>query len=193
MGSFINSPNDSIIVAALNNRFSDAQDPHADAANPDKTMIGSVRFLDGKEGGLLFSRKLNLARLAYRLGGVPPATDPQSRRRWFFLLRRMLPHATKVAISAVLEAVMGDSTIKQVHFDLIHDSSITHEFELDPGNSQVPHTTAFASTAHPAVTVKTCMMLLRCFYDEPLPDPNPAFEVDPPKAQNPEAQPTVLP
>src|ERR1700686_2424266 len=107
MGSFIPTPNDSVICAALNNRFSDAPDPNADAANPVKTMIGSVRFQDGKEGGLLFSRKLNLARLAHRLGGVP--IDPQSRRRWFFLLRRMLPHATKVAISAVLETVMGNS------------------------------------------------------------------------------------
>ena len=191
MGAFINSPNDSIIVAALNNRFSDAPDPNADPANADKTMIGSVRFQDGREGGLLFSRKLNLARLAYRLGGVP--TDPQSRRRWFFLLRRMLPHKTKVAISAVLEAVMGDSSIRQVHFDLVHDSTISNEFELDPGDSHVPQTTAFASTANPAVNVKTCMILLRCFYDEPLPDPNPAFEVDPPKAQNPEVLPIILP
>ncbi len=191
MGSFINSPNDSIILTALNNRFSDKPDPNADPANPDKTMIGSVRFLDGKEAGLLFSRKLNLARLAYRLGGVP--IDPQSRRRWFFLLRRLLPHKTKVAISAVLETVMGDSSIKQVHFDLTHDSTITNEFELDPGDSHVPTTTSFASMNNPAVKVKTCMILLRCFYDEPLPDPNPAFEIDPPKAQNPEAQPIVLP
>jgi hypothetical protein len=190
VGSFINSPNDSIILAGLNNRFSDAPDPHAEAANTDKTMIGSVRFQDGKEGGLLFSKKLNLARLAYRLGGVP--TDQQSRRRWFFLLRRMLPHDTKVAISAVLEAVMGDPSIKQVNFNLIHDSSITYEFELDPGNSNVPNTQQFPSTANPAVNVKTCMILLRCFYNEPLPDPNPAFEVDPPIAQNPEAQPIII-
>jgi hypothetical protein len=191
MGSFINSPNDSVICAALNNRFSDAPDPNADAANPVQTMIGSVRFQDGKEGGLLFSKKLNLARLAYRLGGVP--TDPSSRRRWFFLLRRMLPHNTKVAISAVLEKVMGDSSIKQVHFDLIHDSTITHEFELDPGDSNVPQTQSLPSTANPAVNVKTCVMLLRCFYDEPLPDPNPAFEVDPPNPNNPEALPVIIP
>jgi hypothetical protein len=191
MGSFINSPSDSVICAALNDRFSDSPDPNADSANPVKTMIGSVRFQDGKEGGLLFSRKLNLARLAHRLGGVP--TDPASRRRWFFLLRRMLPHDTKVAVSAVLEAVMGDPSIKQVHFDLTHDSTITHEFELDPGNSNVPQTTPFASTANPKVNVKTCIMLLRCFYDEPLPDPNPAFEVDPPKPHNPEVPPTIIP
>ncbi len=190
MGSFINSPNDSDILKALNDRFSDAQDPNAEAANPDKTMIGSVRFQDSKEGGLLFSKKLNLARLAHRLGGVP--TDPQSRRRWFFLLRRMLPHDTKVAISAVLEKVMGDSSIKQVHFDLVHDSTITHEFELDPGNSNVPQTTQFQSAAHPANKVKTCIMLLRSFYDEPLPDPNPAFEVDPPKPHNPEQPPIII-
>jgi hypothetical protein len=191
MGSFINSPNDSIILVALNNRFSDAPDPNADPTNPDKTMIGSVRFHDGKEGGLLFSRKLNLARLAHRLGGVP--TDPQSRRRWFFLLRRMLPHDTKVAISAVLEKVMGDPSIKQVHFDLTHDSSIKHEFELDPSNSNVPQTQSLPSTANPAVNVKTCVMLLRCFYDEPLPDPNAAFEFDPPKPHNPEVPPPIIP
>jgi hypothetical protein len=191
MGAFINSPNDAAICAALNDRFSDAHDPNADAGNPDKTMIGSVRFQDGKEGGLLFSRKLNLARLAHRLGGVP--TDPQSRRRWFFLLRRLLPHDTKVAISAVLETVMGDSSIKQVHFDLTHDATITHEFELDPSNSHVPQTQSLPSKANPAVKVKTCVMLLRCFYDEPLPDPNPAFEVDPPKPHNPEAPPIIIP
>ena len=190
MGSFINSPSDSVICAALNNRFSDSPDPNADPANPVQTMIGSVRFQDGNEGGLLFSRKLNLARLAHRLGGVP--TDPASRRRWFFLLRRMLPHNTKVAISAVLEKVMGDSSIKQVHFDLIHDSTITHEFELDPGNSNVPQTQSLPSTTNPSVKVKTCVMLLRCFYDEPLPDPNPAFEVDPPKPNNQEAPPVII-
>ena len=191
MGGFINTPNDQIILNALNNRFSDATDPNADPANPDKTMIGSVRFQDAKEGGLLFSRHLNLARLAYRLGGVP--NDPQSRRRWFFLLRRMLPHDTKVAISAVLEAVMGDSTIKQVHFDLTHDSTITHEFELDPHNSNTPETMDFVSTANPKLKVKTCIMLLRCFYDEPLPDPNPAFEVDPPDPKNQEQPPIIIP
>jgi hypothetical protein len=189
MGSFIPTPNDSVICAALNNRFSDAPDPNADAANPVKTMIGSVRFQDGKEGGLLFSRKLNLARLAHRLGGVP--NDPQSRRRWFFLLRRMLPHATKVAISAVLETVMGDSSIKQVYFDLVHDGSITTEFELDPRNSKVPQIQNLPSTANPATNVKTCVILLRCFYDEALPEaPN---EPDPPDPANPEAGPIVLP
>jgi hypothetical protein len=191
MGAFINTPNDQIICAALNNRFSDAVDPHADAANSDKTMLGGVRFQDTKEGGLLFSRKLNLARLAYRLGGVP--TDANSRLRWFFLLRRMLPHKTKVAISAVLEAVMGDGSIKQVVFNLVHDSTITTEFELDPQNSNVPQTQNITSTANPAVKVKTCVMLLRCYYDEPLPDPNKAFEVDPPNPNNPEVGPPVIP
>jgi hypothetical protein len=191
MGSFINNPNDSIICATLNNRFSDAPDPNALAGNPNKTMIGSVRFQDQQEGGLLFSRKLNLARLAYRLGGVP--TDPQSRRRWFFLLRRMLPHNTKVAISAVLEAVMADVSIKQVQFNLTHDSTITYEFELDPGNSHVPQTQNLPSTANSAVSVKTCVVLLRCFYDEPLPDPNTAFETDPPKPQNPEVGTDLIP
>jgi hypothetical protein len=189
MGGFIPTPNDADICAALNKRFSDAPDPNADAANPEKTMIGSVRFQDGKEGGLLFGRKLNLARLAHRLGGVP--NNPQSRLRWFFLLRRMLPHATKVAINSVLEAVMGDPSIKQVHFDVVHDGSITTEFELDPQNSKVPQIQNLPSTANPAKKVKTCVMLLRCFYDEAIPDaPN---EPDPPNPVNAEAPPTVLP
>jgi hypothetical protein len=189
MGGFIPTPNDQDICAALNQRFSDAPDPNADAANPEKTMIGSVRFQDGKEGGLLFGRKLNLARLAHRLGGVPK--NPQSRLRWFFLLRRMLPHATKVAISNVLEAVMGDPSIKQVHFDLVHDGSIVSEFELDPKNSKVPQTQNLPSAANPSKNVKTCVMLLRCFYDEALPDaPN---EPDPPTPANPEAGPALLP
>jgi hypothetical protein len=189
MGGFIPTPNDKDICAALNNRFSDAADPNADAANPEKTMIGSVRFQDGKEGGLLFGRRLNLARLAYRLGGVP--NNAQSRLRWFFLLRRMLPHPTKVAISNVLEAVMGDPSIKQVHFDLVHDGSITTEFELDPKNSNVPQIQNLPSTANPTKNVKTCVMLLRCFYDEALPEaPN---EPDPPNPENPEAVPTILP
>jgi hypothetical protein len=188
MGAFISTPNDLSICAALNKRFSDAPDPLADPANPDKTMIGSVRFQDGKEGGLLFSKKLNLARLAYRLGGVP--VDPKSRLRWFFLLRRMLPHATKVAISAVLEAVMGDASIKQVVFNLVHDSTITTEFELDPNNSNVPQTQNLPSTANPKVKVKTCVMLLRCYYDEPLPDP--AAESDPPNPNNPEVAPIII-
>jgi hypothetical protein len=189
MGGFIPTPNDTDICTALNTRFSDALDPNADTANPEKTMIGSVRFQDGKEGGLLFGRKLNLARLAHRLGAVP--TDAQSKLRWFFLLRRMLPHATKVAISNVLETVMGDSSIKQVHFDVVHDGSITTEFELDPQNSKVPQIQNLPSTADPTKKVKTCVMLLRCFYDEALPDaPN---EPDPPNPVNPEVAPIVLP
>jgi hypothetical protein len=189
MGAFIPTPNDNEICAALNNRFSDAPDPNADAQNNEKTMIGSVRFQDGKEGGLLFGRKLNLARLAHRLGGVPK--DAQSRLRWFFLLRRMLPHATKIAISNVLEAVMGDPSIKQVHFDLVHDGSITTEFELDPKNSKIPQTQNLPSTAHPATNVKTCVILLRCFYDDALPQP--ANELDPPHPENPEVAPIILP
>jgi hypothetical protein len=189
MGSFIPTPNDNDICTALNNRFSDAPDPNADAQNPEKTMIGSVRFLDGKEGGLLFGRKLNLARLAHRLGGVP--NDAQSRLRWFFLLRRMLPHATKVAISNVLEAVMGDPSIKQVHFDVVHDGNIGTEFELNPKNSNTPQTQNLPSTAHPATKVKTCVMLLRCHYDEAIPQP--INEPDPPNPENPEASPAILP
>jgi hypothetical protein len=191
MGSFIPTPNDQEICNALNKRFSDLNDPNADPANPEKTMIGSVRFLDQQSTGLLFGRKLNLARLAHRLGGVP--SDAKSRLRWFFLLRRMLPHATKVAISNVLEAVMGDPSIKQVHFDLVHDGGITTEFELDPGNSNAPQTQLFPSVKNPANKVKTCMMLLRCFYDEPIPTPDPANEPDPPVPQNPETGPTLLP
>jgi hypothetical protein len=188
MGGLIPSPNDQQICAALSNRFSDLPDPNAEAANPDKTMLGSVRFQDQKEGGLLFSRKLNLARLAHRLNTIP--ANQAAKLRWFFLLRRGLPHATKVAISAVLEAVMGDSSIKQVHFDAVHDGTITTEFELDPQNSHVPQTRNMPSMAHPANNVKTCVMLLRCFYDEHLPDPQ--NEPDPPVGNNPEAPPVII-
>jgi hypothetical protein len=192
MGSFLNTPHDQQILTALNNRFSDALDRNPDPDNPNKTptMLDSVRFQDQKEAGLLFSRHLNLARLAFRLNAYP--TDQKARLRWYFLLRRLLPHATKVAISAVLEAVMGDATIKQVHFDLTHDSTITTEFELDPNNAKAPHTTPFQSTANPAVQVNTCMMLLRCYYDEPLPDPDPNYEPDPPNPHNPEQPPMVI-
>jgi hypothetical protein len=188
MGGFIPTPNDKEICAALNKRFSDLPDPNADPQNPEKTMIGSVRFLDGKEAGLLFGRNLNLARLAYRLGGVP--SDPRSRLRWFFLLRRSLPRPTKVAISKVLEKVMGTPSIKQVNFDLVHDGSITAEFELNPRNSTTPQTQNLPSTADPTRNVKTCVILLRCHYDEPLPDPN--NESDPPVPENPESGPTIL-
>ncbi|GKQ55284.1 hypothetical protein [Bradyrhizobium sp. Ce-3] len=188
MGALIPSPNDQQICAALSNRFSDMHDPNAEAANLDKTMLGSVRFQDQKESGLLFSRRLNLARLAHRLSSAP--ANQAARLRWFFLLRRGLPHATKVAISAVLNAVMGDSSIKQVHFDAVHDSTITTEFELDPNNSHVPQTRNMPSMANPAQNVKTCVMLLRCFYDEPLPDPQ--NEPDPPAANNAEATPIII-
>jgi hypothetical protein len=189
MGGFIPSPADTEICTALSNRFSNKPDPNADAGNPEKTMIGSVRFLDGKEGGLLFGRKLNLARLAHRLKGVP--SDPKSKLRWFFLLRRMLPHETKVAISAVLEAVMGDPSIRQVTFNLVHDGSIKRDFELDPKDSNTPQTQNLPSAADPTNKVKTCVMLLRCKVDEPLPDP--ISEPDPPVAENPEAGPTLIP
>jgi hypothetical protein len=189
MGGLIPTPVDQQICAALNNRFSDAPDPAADPANPEKTMIGSVRFHDQKEGGLLFSRKLNLARLAHRLGCVPAGAG--DRLRWFFLLRRLLPHQTKVAISSVLETVMGDSSIKQIVFDVTHDGTITNEFELDPQNSGVPKTKSLPSKANPATNVKTCVMLLRCFYDDPLPDPR--GEADPPVAHNPEVPPVIIP
>jgi hypothetical protein len=189
MGSLIKTGYDQQICDALNRRFSDLPDANADAANNDKTMLGSVRFQDLKENGLLFSRKLNLARLAHRLNTVP--NNQSAKLRWFYVLRRGLPHETKVAINAVLEAVMGDSSIKQVYFDAIHDGSITSQFELDPNNSHVPKTKDLPSMAHGNTNVKTCIMLLRCFYDEPL--PNPINEPDPPVANNPEAAPEIIP
>jgi hypothetical protein len=189
MGSLISTPNDQDICDALNNRFSDATDPSAETANPEKTMIGSVRFQDLKEGGLLFGRNLNLARLAHRLGTVPK--DGDAKLRWFFLLRKSLPHETKKAISAVLEAVMGEPSIKQVVFDVIHDGHIADEFELDPRNSHVPKTKNLPSKEHPGRNVKTCIMLLRCRTDDPLPDPR--NEADPPVGNNPEASPEIIP
>ena len=188
MGGLIPTPNDQEICAALNKRFSDLNDPNADPQNPEKTMIGSVRFLDGMEGGLLFGRNLNLARIAFRLGGVP--SDHRSRLRWFFLLRRSLPRPTKVAISKVLEKVMGTPSIKQVHFDVVHDGSIATEFELDPRNSTTPQIQNLPSTKDPSRKVKTCVILLRCHFDEPLPDP--INEPDPPDPVNPESGPTHL-
>jgi hypothetical protein len=189
MGGLIPTPNDQDICDALNIRFSDASDPNAEAANPEKTMIGSVRFQDLKEGGLLFGRNLNLARLAHRLGAVP--NDQGAKLRWFFLLRRSLPHETKKAISAVLETVMGDSSIRQVVFDLVHDGTIAEEFELDPKNSHVPKTKNLPSRGHPKTNVKTCIMLLRCRTDDYLPDPR--NEADPPVANNAEAPPEIIP
>jgi hypothetical protein len=188
MGSLIKSGYDQQICNALNTRFSDLPDPGAEAGNPDMTMLGSVRYQDLKESGLLFSRKLNLARLAHRLNTVP--ADAGAKLRWFFLLRRGLPHETKVAISAVLETVMGDTSIKQVYFDAVHDGTITTQFELDPKNSHVPKTKPLPSMALPGTNVKTCIMLLRCFYDEAL--PNPVGEPDPPAANNPEAPPEII-
>jgi hypothetical protein len=190
MGAFINSQADQEICDALTRRFSDLPDPNAEAGNPEKTMIGSVRFQDGKEGGLLFGRRHNLARLAHRLGGVPAAQ--QSKLRWFFLLRRMLPRETKTAISAVLETVMGDSSIKQVKFMVDHSGAITRDFELDPNNSNVPQTQNLASVHDPKTLVKTCVMLLHCKLDEPLPDPDPAVEIDPPAPHNPEVPPIII-
>jgi len=187
MGSFIPTTTDNEICNNLNNRFS--QLPVDPKNSGGIKMIDSVRVQDGKEGGLLFSRKLNLARLAYRLGGYP--ADPSARLRWYFFLRRMLPHATKVAISAVLETVMGDSSIKQVIFQTIPDGTITTEFELDPNNSHAPTFQNLPSTANPAVNVKTCVVLLRCFYDDAL--PNPINEPDPPNPQNPEVGPPIIP
>jgi hypothetical protein len=189
MGGLIPTPNDQEICARLNKRFSDLPDPHANPQNPEKTMIGSVRFLDSQEGGLLFGRNLNLARLAHRLGGVP--SDQASRLRWFFLLRRSLPRPTKVAISKVLEKVMGAPSIKQVFFDVVHDGSVAAEFELDPGNSTTPQIQNLPSAKDPTRKVKTCVILLRCHFDEPLPDPR--NEPDPPVPVNPESGPTNLP
>jgi hypothetical protein len=165
-------------------------DPSAEAGNTEPTMIGSVRFQDGKEKGVLFLHPHNLARLAHRLGGVPSAT--KNRLRWFYLLRRMLPHETKIAISTVLEAVMGDSTIKQVQFFVQHTGGITRDFELNPSNSNVPQTKNLPSANKPTTSVKTCVMMLNCRSDEPLPDPDPTIEVDPPVPQVAEALPVVI-
>ena len=189
MGSFINSQEDQEICDALTKRFSDLPDSNAEAGNPEKTMIGSVRHQDGKEQGLLFGRNLNLARLAHRLGGVPTSSQ-QSKLRWFFLLRKMLPRETKKAISAVLETVMGDPSIKQVKFMVDHSSAIALDFELDPSNSHVPQTQKLASMRHPDTLVKTCVMLLHCKVDEPLPDPR--NEKDPPDPVNPEVAPEII-
>jgi hypothetical protein len=188
MGSFINSQADQEICDALTRRFSDLPDPNAEAGNPEKTMIGSVRHQDGKEQGLLFGRNHNLARLAHRLGGVP--ASQQSKLRWFFLLRKMLPRETKTAINAVLETVMGDPTIRQVKFMVDHTGGIALDFELDPRNSHVPQTQNLPSVHNPKASVKTCVMLLHCKLDEPLPDPR--NEPDPPDPVNPEVPPIVI-
>jgi hypothetical protein len=189
MGSFINSQADQEICDALTHRFSDLPDPNAETGNPEKTMIGSVRHQDGKEQGLLFGRNPNLARLAHRLGGVP--ASQQSKLRWFFLLRRMLPRETKKAISAVLESVMGDPSIRQVKFMVDHSGAISLDFELDPSNSHVPQTQNLPSVRNPKTSVKTCVMLLHCKLDEPLPDAG--SEKDPPDPVNPEAPPVIIP
>ena len=63
-------------------------------------------------------------------------------------------------------------------------------FELDPNNSHVPQTRNMPSMANPAQNLKTCVMLLRCFYDESLPDPQ--NEPDPTVANNPEATPVII-
>jgi hypothetical protein len=140
----------------------------------------------------MFSKKPNLARLAFRLGAVPGLAPAfaNARLRWFFLLRRMLPYDTQVAISSVLDQVMSDTTIKQVLFYVTHDSGIELDFELDPQNSGVPTTKDMPSTAAPGTLVKTCIMLLRCYYDEQLPDA--PTEPDPPVANNPESPPPII-
>jgi hypothetical protein len=136
MGALIPTNPDKEIRDALNIRFSEANDPNAEAANPTPTMIGSVRWHDSQHEHLFDAR--GLQRVAFRLINNVPA-DRDSRKRWNFLLRHptspaALSHQNRKDIKNALNQAMNDATIRQVKFAADHKNVATR-FQVESTKS----------------------------------------------------------
>ena len=168
-------------------RFSEANDPNAEAANPTKTMIGSVRWHNSHNEHLFDGRGLH--RVAYRLINNVPA-DPDSRKRWLFLLRHpsspdALSAANRQDIKDALNVAMNDLTIRQVKFAADHDYRITTRFDV------VATISDEVSTADKKTPIKTLTITIHCQIDQRIPPA--AGEHDPPHPDVPERPPVRIP
>jgi hypothetical protein len=187
MGGLIPTKIDSEISAALNARFSETNDPIADAANPTKTMIGSVRWHHFHHHEHLFDAR-GLHRVAYRLINNVPA-DPDRRKAWYFLLRHptspdALSAKNRQDIKDALNQAMNDTTIRQVKFAADH-KNVPTRFQIEATVSDE------LSTADKITKIKTLTITIHCQLDQLIP-PAPA-EVDPPPADVPEQPPVQIP
>jgi hypothetical protein len=187
MGSLIPTTQDDLICQALNDRFSEAIDPQCDPANPTKTMIGSVRWHNSNHEHLFDDRGLH--RVAWRLiNDTPP--DPDSRKRWYFLLRHpsspdALSATNRRDIKAALNVAMTDATIRQVKFQAVHVGGIVPRFEV------VTFTSDEISTADKKTKIKTLTIVLQCKLDKQIPAA--PGEHDPPHADVVERPPVRIP
>ncbi len=177
MGALIPTGPDQEICANLTQRFSDQPDLTADLTGA-TSWIDVVRDHNNNQEKL-FDNNHHLHRVAWRLGGIPKM-DQQARVRWYYFLRKILPHETRDAIKQVLNKVMRDTTIVRCEFYVYYVSGITLEYELYPSNS-----------GNPDMHGSVCYLTLQCKTDEPL--PNPQQESDPPNPDNNEQQPLQLP
>ena len=187
MGALIPTRNDQEISAALNIRFSETIDPGAEAANPVKTMIGSVRWHNSNHEPLFDNRGLH--RVAYRLINNVPA-DPDRRKAWYFLLRHptsndALSAQNRKDIKDALNLAMNDASIRQVKFAADHVGGIATRFQVGSTISNE------VSTADGITPIKTLTITIHCKLDQLIP-PAPG-EPDRPKADVPEQPPAQIP
>ncbi len=176
MGALIPTGPDQDICASLTQRFSDQPDRVADPTGATSYIDVVRNHHNNKER--LFDSNHSLHRVTWRLGGLPQ--DPQARLRWYYFLRKILPHQTRDAIKHVLTKVMQNRTIVRCEFYVQYVSGITLPYELYPANS-----------GNPDMHGNVCHLTLQCQTDDLL--PNPINEPHPPTPDNNEQPPAQLP
>jgi hypothetical protein len=168
MGAFIPSVSDNEICDALTKRFSDDRI----ASTQPLTYIQQLK----NHAENLFDNNHHLHRVAHRLsvsvsGGSSVPAVKKHRLRWFHLLHKLLPPETDAAIRKVLMAVLDPANNIDKAIFSTRPAPIGLAFELYPQNSGQPYI--------PAGT-NDCLLILECKVDQPLPDPQPGTENDPP-------------
>lgn len=172
MGAFIPSVPDNEICDALTKRFS------ADRIRPSQPLTYIQQLKNHTEN--LFDGHHHLHRVAHRLtvsvaGGASVPAVKKHRLRWFHLLHKLLPPETEAAIRKVLMAVLDPANNIDRAIFSTRPAPIGLAFELYPQNSGQPYI--------PAGT-NDCLLILECKVDQPLPDPQPGTENDPPDPDN---------
>jgi hypothetical protein len=173
MGAFIPSVSDNEICDALNKRFSADRIP-----NRPITYIQQLKNHAEK----LFDSNHHLHRVAHRLsvsvtGGASVPAVKKHRLRWFHLLHRLLPPETDAAIRQVLIAVLDPANNIDKAVFSTRPAPIGLAFELYPQNSGQPYVQTLGGQ-------NVCLLILECKVDQPLPDPQPGTENDPPDRDN---------
>jgi hypothetical protein len=178
MGGFINSQSDAEICEVLNKRFSD------EVNTSGETYLNELRDFFKTEK--LFDIHHHLHRVFHRLaisvtGGPSVPTNPNSRLRWFHLLKGggSLPKAVSDAIRSQLTLILGDdgnpaSAVDYVTFSTVHAETLTKaQFELFDNTDYTKLTSVNQLTPTPQYDSNGksyCALILRCNIDKALDD-----------------------